>query len=123
MVPSARWLRAQNRRNQSAACRSGAGKAPSRVESKKPESRVPKKDPVAKVRVSPAEAAVKASARVAQVESRSPSVEGFIEASACSHGTNPAVVSTCQQYVARARRQLERAQSAVAEAQRSAQTL
>ena len=49
--PSVRWPPAhQNRRNQSAAGQSGAGKVKSRVESKKPESKVPKKDPVTRGR-------------------------------------------------------------------------
>ena len=139
--PSVHWPRAQqNRRNQSAAGQRGAGKVPSKVENKKPESKVPKKDPeaVPKVRVSPAEAAVKASARVARLEAALAVLEDSDEADGAevvqlkdslkkarvqAAPTNLGRLDECQQYVARARRRLEKAQSAVAEAQCLAQTL
>ena len=140
--PSVRWPRAQqNRRSQSAAGQRGAGKVPSKVEKKKPESKVPKKDleAVPKVRVSPAEAAVKASARVARLEAALAVLEDSDEADGAevvqlkeslkkarvqAAPANPGRrLDECQQYVARARRQLEKAQSVVAEAQCLAQTL
>ena len=140
---SARWPLAQNRRNQSAGQR-GAGKVPSRVESKKPEPSVPKKDPVGpeavpEVRVSLAEAAVKASTRVARLEAALAILEDSDDADGAevvqlkdslkkarvqAAPTNPGrCLDKYQQYVARARRWLEKAQSAVPEAQRLAQTL
>ena len=105
--PSVCWPPAhQNRRNQSAAGQSGAGKVKSRVKSKKPESKVPKKDlvqpeAIPKVRVSHRSSS-EGFSESCQVGSsvgcsrgfgrcrrrRSDCVEGVIEESAGSSGTN-----------------------------------
>ena len=140
--PSVRWPRAQqNRRNQSAAGQRGAGKVPSKVENKKPESKVPKKDPeaVPKVRVSPQKQPSRhqrelpgwkqlwlfSRIQTKQMVQKSFSCKDSLKkARVQAAPTNPGHrLDECQQYVARARRRLEKEQSAVAEGQCLAQTL